>query len=104
MIKINNNEFDIVILLPEKVHSLTGKEDANHNTEKLSKLPIDIAGLVEIDINVEEMKDVQGVFYLSVLLQMFYPSNVNLSSALKNYAKFTGKQVCWGLFFNRIEG
>ena len=23
---------------------------------------------------------------------------------LKNFAKFTGKQLCWGLFFNKVEG
>ena len=43
----------MTILLPEKVDSLTDEEEVNANTEKSSKPPFDIAGLVEIDSNVE---------------------------------------------------
>ena len=25
-------------------------------------------------------------------------------SALKNFTKFTGKQLCWGLFFDKVAG
>ena len=104
MMKINDNELDMVILPSEKVDNLTDEEDVNENTEKLSKLPFDIAGLVEIGTDVEEMKDVQVVFCISVLLQMFYPPNIYLSSALKNFAKFMVKHLSWGLFCNKIEG
>ena len=102
----NDNELDMGILTPEKINSLTDEEDVNDNTGKLSsKLPFDLAGLVEIDTNVEEMKDVlQGIFYVNVLPQMFYPSNIHLSSALKNLAKLTGKHLCWSLLLNKFEG
>ena len=64
------------ILPPEKVDSLTDKEDVNDNTEKSTKLPFEFDGLVEINTNVEEMKDVKGLFYVNVLSQMFHLSNL----------------------------
>ena len=93
----------MAILPPKKVDSLTDEEDVNANTENLSKLPFDIAGLVEIDTNVEEMKNVQGIFYLNVRSQMFYPSNIYLPSTFQGFAKYTGKHLCWGLFFNKVD-
>ena len=48
----NDNELNMVIWPPEKVDSLTNEKDVNDNIiewEKSSKLPFDIAGLVEID-------------------------------------------------------
>ena len=70
----NDNELDMGILPSEKIDSLTDEEDENDDTVKLSfKLPFNFAGLVEIDTNVEEMKDEQGIFYANVLPQMFYP-------------------------------
>ena len=51
----------MVILPPENVDSLTDGEDVNDNTEKWAKLPFDITGLLEIDTNVQEIKDVQGI-------------------------------------------
>ena len=66
----------MVILPPEKVDSLTDKEDVNDNTEKSPKLPFEFDGLVEINTNVEEMKDVESLFYVNVLSQMFHLSNL----------------------------
>ena len=40
---------DMIILPPGKVYSLTDEKEVNNNIEKSSKLPFDIAGLVEID-------------------------------------------------------
>ena len=54
--------------------------------------------------NVEEMKGVQDMFYVNILLQVFYSSNICLSSGLKNFAKCRGRHLCWGLFFNKFEG
>ena len=48
MMKINDNELDMVILPSEKVDNLTDEEDVNENTEKLSKLPFDIAALLRL--------------------------------------------------------
>ena len=68
----------------KKVDSLIDEEDLNDIT---SKLPVDIAGLVMIDIYVEEMQDGQGIFDVNVLSQMFHPSNIYLASAFKNSRK-----------------
>ena len=30
--------------------------------------------------------------------------SVKKGIVIKNFAKFTGKQLCWGLFFNKVAG
>ena len=48
----NDNELGMIILPPGKVDSLTDEENVNDSTEKSSKLPFTIAGLVDIDTNI----------------------------------------------------
>ena len=45
-----DNEVDLIILPPDNVDSLTDDEEINENSDGFkSKLPVDIAGTIEIE-------------------------------------------------------
>ena len=58
----------------------------------------------ELDMVILPPEKVDSLADVNVLWKMFYPSNIYLSSALKNFTKFSRKHLCWALFFNKVEG